>query len=70
MFEGKNPVVGWDGNKPWRFQRLDQENDHNPEDFMPVREYAIMRIRSVLEEADARVGKLLNASNSRADNIN
>ena len=64
MFEGNNVVVGWDGNKQWRFQRLDQNNDNNPADFMPQQEYAIMRIKEVLNEADARVSKLSNAKSN------
>jgi hypothetical protein len=67
-FEGKKVVVGWDGDKPWRFQRLDQNIKDNPADYMPQKEYAIRRIEEVLNEADARVSKLSDAKLS-LDNI-
>lgn len=64
MFDGGKVVVGWNGEERLRFQRLDPKNDNNPEDFMLTRDYASMRIRAVLKEADARVKKISDAKNT------
>lgn len=70
MFDGGEVVEGWNGDDLWRFQRLDPKNDHNPDDFMPKRDYASMRIRAVLQHADSRKIKLAEASKKAIDDKN
>ena len=54
MYEGDNRVVGWNGKKLLRFQRLDEKDENNPLDFMPQEDYASKRIQEILRKIDER----------------
>ncbi len=62
MFEGNKVVIGWDGDRPWKVCESDKKFGLSGKDFVPIREYASIRIRSILQEADSRVSKLSEAS--------
>jgi hypothetical protein len=61
MFEGKKEVLGWDTKVLHELTESDKKKGKNLPDFISNGEYASMRIREILDAADARAGKLSEA---------